>query len=67
MDVLREIQLSLGHINSRFTSMDERLDSLGAQVAGIDLKMSLGASVEELHGDPAQSRSSKATQLPPHA
>ena len=30
MDVLGEIQLNLGHINSRFTSMDERLDSLGA-------------------------------------
>ena len=30
IDVLREIQLSLGHINSRFNSMDERLDSLGA-------------------------------------
>ena len=35
--------------------MDERLDSLGAQMATIDHKMSLGASVEELHGDPTQS------------
>ena len=51
MDVLGEIQLSLGHINSRFISMDERLDFLGAQVAVVDRKVSLGASVEELHGD----------------
>ena len=41
MDVLGEIQLSLGHINSRFNSMDERLDSLGAQVVAIDRKVSL--------------------------
>ena len=47
--------------------MDERLDSLGAQMEAIDRKVSLGASVEELHGDPAQLRSSKATQSPPHA
>ena len=67
MDVLKEIQLSLGHINSRFTSMDERLDSLGTQVAAIDCKVSVGAIVEELHGDPAQSRSFEATQSPPHA
>ena len=67
MDVLGEIQLSLGHINSRFTSMDKRLDSLGAQVAAIDRKVSLGASVEELHGDLAHWRSSEATQSPPHA
>ena len=51
MDVLGEIQLSLSHINSRFISMDERLDFLGAQVAVVDRKVSLGASVEELHGD----------------
>ena len=55
MDVLGEIQLGIGHLNSRLNSMDERLDSLGAQVATIDRKMSLGASIEELHGDPAQS------------
>ena len=67
MDVLGEIQLSLDHINSRFNSMDERLDFLGAQVAAIDRKVSLGASMEELHGDPAQSRSFEATQSPPHA
>ena len=47
--------------------MDERLDSLGAQVVAFDRKVSLGASVEELHGDPAQSRSSEATQSPSHA
>ena len=47
--------------------MDERLDSLGAQMVVIDRKVSLGASMEELHGDPAQSRSSEATQSPPHA
>ena len=35
--------------------MDERLDSLGAQVAVIDHKMSLGVSTEELHDHPAQS------------
>ena len=47
--------------------MDERLDSLDVQVATINCKVSLGASVEELHDDPAQSRSSEATQSPPHA
>ena len=47
--------------------MHERLNSLGTQVADIDQKVSLGESMEELHGDPAQSRSSKATQSPPHA
>ena len=30
MEVLVEIQLSLGHLNSRFNSMDEHLDSMGA-------------------------------------
>ena len=43
------------------------LNSLGIQVADIDRKVSLGASMEELHGDLAQSRSSKATQSPSHA
>ena len=47
--------------------MDERIDSLGAQVAEIDRKVSLGVSAEELHDDPARSRSSKATQSPPLA
>ena len=67
MDVLGEIQPSLGHINSRFTIMDERLDFLGAQVVTIDRKVSLRASVEKLHGDLAQSRSFEAIQSPPHA
>ena len=30
MDVLGEIQLDIGHFNSRFNSMDEGLDSLGS-------------------------------------
>ena len=47
--------------------MHERLNSLSTQVVDIDRKVSLGASMEELHGDPAQSRSSEATQSPPHA
>ena len=42
MDVLGDIQLNLSHINSRFNSMDEHLDSLGAQVAAIDRKVRLG-------------------------
>ena len=54
MDVLGQIQLSIGQINTR-------LNSLGTQVVDIDQKVSLGASMEELHGDPAQSRSSEAT------
>ena len=67
MDVLREIQLGIGHLNSWLNSMDERLNFLGAQVVAIDRKVSLGASTEELHGDPTQSLSSKATQSPPYA
>ena len=67
MDVLGEIQLNLGHFNLRFNSMDERLDSLSAQVVAIDHKVSVGANMEELHGDPAQSQSSEATQSPPYA
>ena len=47
--------------------MDERLDSLSAQVADIRRLMDLGASAEEIHGDPVQSPSSEATQSPPHA
>ena len=47
MDVLGEIQLSLDHINSRFNSIDKRLDSLGAQMAAIDRKVSLCASMEK--------------------
>ena len=41
--------------------MDERLDSLSAQVAEIDRKVSLGVSVEKLHADPTPLRSSEAT------
>ena len=67
MDVLAELQISIGHLNSRFDRMDERLDSLGAQVTDIRRIVDLGASVEEIHGDPVQSRSSKATQSPFHA
>ena len=62
MDVLGEIQLSIGHLNSWLNSMDERVNSLGAQVAEIDRKVSLGVSAEELHADPTPSHSSKATQ-----
>ena len=51
MDVLAEIQISVGHFNSRFNHMDERLDSLGAQVADIRHLVDLGASAEEIHGD----------------
>ena len=60
MDVLGQIQLSIDQINTRLDSMHERLNSLGTQVADIDRKVSLGANMEELHGDPAQSRSSEA-------
>ena len=47
--------------------MDEHLDFLGAQVTDIRRIVDLGASTEEIHGDPVQSRSSKATQSPSHA
>ena len=67
MDVLAEIQISVGHLNSRFDHIDERLDSLGAQVADIRCLVDLGASAEEIHGDPVRSPSSEATQSPPHA
>ena len=67
MDVLGEIQLSIGHLNSRLNNMDECLNSLDAQVAEIDRKVSLGVSTEELHADSAPSRSSEATQSAPHA
>ena len=67
MDVLAEIQISVDYLNSRFNRMDERLDSLGAQVADIRRLVDLGASAEEIHGDPVRSLSSEATQSPPHA
>ena len=47
--------------------MDERLDSLGTQVADIGRLVDLGASAEEIYGDPVRSPSSEATQSPPHA
>ena len=59
IDVLGELQLSIGQINTRLDSMNEHLNSLGTQVATIDWKVSLGASMEELHSDLAQSRSFK--------
>ena len=61
MDVLVEIQISVDNLNSRFDRMDECLDSLGAQVADIRRLVDLGTSVEEIHGDPVRSPSSKAT------
>ena len=61
MDVLGQIQLNIGQINTRLDSMHERLNSLGNQMVDIDRKVSLGANMEELHGDPAQLRSSEAT------
>ena len=67
MDVLAEIQISVHNLNSRFDRMDERLDSLGAQVADIRRLVDLGASAEEIHGDPVRSPASEATQSPPHA
>ena len=51
MDVLAELHISVGHLNSRFDRTDERLDSLGAQVADIGHIVDLGASAEEIHGD----------------
>ena len=67
MDVLGEIQLSIGHFNSQLNSMDKHLDSLCAQVAEINRKVSLGVSIGELQVDPAPSQSSEATQSPFHA
>ena len=67
MDVLANLQISLGNLNTRFDRMDERLDSLGAQVADILRLVDLDASAEEIHGDPIRSPSSEATQSPPHA
>ena len=67
MDVLADLQISIGNLNTRFDRMDERLDSLGTQVADIHRFMDLGASAEEIHGDPVRSSSSEATQSPPYA
>ena len=68
MDVLADIQISLGNLNTRFDHMEGRLDSLGAQVADIRRLVDLGASADEIHGDPVRSPSSEATHSqPPHA
>ena len=66
MDVLENLQISIGNLNTRFDRMDERLDILGTQVADIRRLVDLGASAEEIHGDLVRSLSSKATQSPPH-
>ena len=52
MDLLADLQISIGNLNTRFDRMDERLDSLGAQVADIRCLVDLDASAEEIHGDP---------------
>ena len=67
MDVLADLQISIGNLNTRFDRINERLESLGAQVADICRLVDLGASAEEIHGDPIRSPSSEATQSPPHA
>ena len=67
MDVLADLQISIGNLNTRFDRMDERLDVLSTQVADICRLVDLGASAEEIHGDPVRSPSSEATQSPPHA
>ena len=65
MDVLVEIQISVGHLNSRFDCMNERLDSLGAQVADIRRLVDLGTSAEEIYGDPVRSPLLEATNHHP--
>ena len=68
MDVLEDIQISLGNLNTRFDHMEGRLNSLRAQVADIRRLVDLGASADEIHGDPVRSPSSEATHSqPPHA
>ena len=67
MDVLADLQISIGNLNTRFDHMDERLDVLSTQVADIHRLVDLGASAEEIHGDPVRSPSLEATQSPPHA
>ena len=52
MNVLAKLQISVGHLNSRFDRMDEHLDSLGTQVADIRRIVDLGASAKEIHDDP---------------
>ena len=67
MDVLVDFQISIENLNTQFDRMDERLNSLGAQVVDILRLVDLGASAEEIRDDPVQSSSSEATQSPPHA
>ena len=67
MDVLADLQISIGNFNTRFDCMDERLDSFGTQVADIRRLVDLGASAEEIHGDLIRSPSLEATHSPPHA
>ena len=45
--------------------MDERLDSLGAQMADIRRIVDLGASAKDIHGDLIQSRSLEAANHHP--
>ena len=67
MDVLADLQISIGNLHTRFDRMDEHLDVLGTQVVDIFRLVDLGASAEEIHGDSIRSLSSEATQSPPHA
>ena len=67
MDVLADIQISIGNLNTRFDHMDERLNTLGTQVADIRRLVDLGASAEEIHGDPVRSPLSEETHSQPHA
>ena len=67
MDVLADLQISIGNLNTRFDRMDERFNVLGTQVADIRRLVDLGASAEEIHGAAVRSPSFEATQSPPHA
>ena len=67
MDVLANLQISIGNLNTRFDRMDERLHVLSTQVADIRRLVDLGASAEEIHSDPIRSPSSETTQSPSHA
>ena len=67
MDVLADLQISIGNLNTRFDCMDECLDILGTPVADIRRIVDLGASAEEIRGDLVRSPSSEATHSPPHA
>ena len=67
MDVLADLQISIGNLNTKFDRMDERLDFLGTQMADIHRIVDLGANAKEIRGDPVRSPSSEATHSPPHA